>query len=127
MSHRVSIAKKVAARLRMSRSSRSTLFSRRNRRSSSRSSVVNPSRSPASTAACPTQRRTAVLAQVELAADRRQRPLAPPHQGNDLSLELRRERPALSPACPVPLRLLPHLDSLHVGSRPHLECPPVGG
>src|SRR5437867_2357818 len=44
----------------MSRSSRRTLFSRRNRRSSSRSSVVRPSRSPASTAAWPTQWRTAV-------------------------------------------------------------------
>src|SRR5204863_1297191 len=58
--HRVSIAKKAAARFRMSRSSRSTRTSRRNRRSSSRSSVVSPSHSPASTAAWPTQRRTAV-------------------------------------------------------------------
>src|SRR5262249_46106828 len=67
------------------------------------------------------------LTEIELATDRRQRPLAPAHQGDDLSLELRRERPALPSACPVPLRLLPHSDSLHVGSRPHLRCPPVGG
>src|SRR5262249_18441863 len=58
------------------------------------------------------------LTEIELATDRRQRPLAPAHQGDDLSLELRRERPALPSACPVPLRLLPHSDSLHVGSRP---------
>src|SRR5262249_56218070 len=64
------------------------------------------------------------LTQVELAADRRQRPLAPAHQGNDLRLELRRERPPLPSACPVPLRLRPHLDSLHVSSPPHLRCPP---
>ena len=54
------MVKKAAARFRMSRSSRSTRTSRRNRRSSSRSSVVSPSHSPASTAAWPTQRRTAV-------------------------------------------------------------------
>src|SRR2546429_168964 len=67
------------------------------------------------------------LTQVELAADRRQRPLAPAHQGDDLGLELRRERPSLPPACPVPLHLLPHTDSLLVGSRPLLRCPPVRG
>src|SRR5262249_57337813 len=68
------------------------------------------------------------LTQVELATDRRQRPLAPAHQGDDLTLEFRRERPPRPSACPVPfLRLLPNLDSLHVGSRPHLGCPPVGG
>src|SRR5262249_33210020 len=54
-------------------------------------------------------------------------PLARAHQGDDLGLELRRERPALPSACPIPLRLLPHSDSLHVGSRPHLSCLPVGG
>src|SRR5205814_9991821 len=67
------------------------------------------------------------LSQVELAADRGQRPLAPAHQGDNLGLELRRERPPLPPACPVPLHLLPHTDSLLVGSRPHLRCPPVRG
>src|SRR5439155_9977591 len=67
------------------------------------------------------------LTQVELAADRGQRPLAPAHQGDDLGLELRRKRPSLPPACPVPLHLLPHTDSLLVGSRPLLRCPPVRG
>src|SRR5213594_1519597 len=110
----------------MSRSSRRTLFSRRNRRSSSRSSVVRPSRSPASTAASDPVAHGR-LTQVELAADRGQRPLAPAHQGDDLGLELRRERPSLPPACPVPLHLLPHTDSLLVGSRPLLRCPPVRG
>src|SRR5262249_11485455 len=67
------------------------------------------------------------LTQLEPAADCWQCPLAPAHPGDALGLELRRERPALPSACPVPLRLLPHSDSLHVGSRPHLECPPAGG
>src|SRR5262249_22407162 len=67
------------------------------------------------------------LTQIELSADRRHRPLPPVHQRDDIGLELRREPPALPSACPVPLRLLPHPDSLHVGSRPHLECLPTGG
>src|SRR5216684_2360823 len=56
--HRVSLAKKAVARLRMSRSSRNTRFSLRNRASSSRSAVVNPSRRPSSTSACFTHART---------------------------------------------------------------------
>src|SRR5262249_19642340 len=47
----VSVAKKAAAFLKISRSSRSFRFSRRSSRSSLRSSVVNPSRLPASTSA----------------------------------------------------------------------------
>src|SRR5712691_10667539 len=58
--HRVSLANKAVARLRMSRSSRNTRFSLRNRASSSRSAVVNPSRRPSSTSACFTHARTAV-------------------------------------------------------------------
>src|SRR5438552_11554153 len=48
-------------------------------------------------------------------------------EGEDLGLELRRERSSLSPACPVALHLIPHTDSLLVGSRPLLRCPPVRG
>src|SRR5262249_15924700 len=54
-------------------------------------------------------------------------PPPPPPQGNAPRLDPRRERPPLPSACPVLLHLLPHSDSLHVGSRPHLGCPPVGG
>src|SRR6266567_1439560 len=57
--HRVSFAKKAVALLSISTSSRRRRFSRRNAPSSSRSSLVNPSRSPASISACSTQRRTA--------------------------------------------------------------------
>ena len=49
--HRVSLAKKAVARLSVSLSSRKRRFSRRNRVSSSRSSVVKPGRSPASVSA----------------------------------------------------------------------------
>src|SRR5262249_39828404 len=51
--HRVSLslAKKAAAFRNTSRSSRRTRFSRRSRRNSSRSSLLNPSRRPASTPA----------------------------------------------------------------------------
>ena len=42
--HRVSLAKKAVARLRMSRSSRNTLFSLRNCASSASCTLVNPSR-----------------------------------------------------------------------------------
>src|SRR5438105_6673878 len=58
--HRVSLAKKAVARLRMSRSSRNTRFSLRNCASSASCSLVNPSRRPSSTSACFTQARTAV-------------------------------------------------------------------
>src|SRR5215204_4495716 len=58
--HRVSLAKKAVARLRMSRSSRSTRFSLRSCASSARSALVNPSRVPSSTSACLTHSRTAV-------------------------------------------------------------------
>src|SRR5207245_5586587 len=49
--HRVSLAKKAVALLRMSRSSRSMRFSLRSRLSSSRSAVVSPSRRPVSMSA----------------------------------------------------------------------------
>ena len=52
------LAKKAAAFFRISRSSRRTLFSLRSLRSSSRSSVVRPARSPTSMSACTTQRRS---------------------------------------------------------------------
>lgn len=52
--------KKVVAALRIATSSRSRAFSAFNRRISSRSALVIPSRSPASTWACTSQRRTLV-------------------------------------------------------------------
>src|SRR6185295_13003650 len=59
--HRVSLAKKAVARLRISLSSRSRRFSARSAASSSRSALVIPSmRVPASSSACLTQARTAV-------------------------------------------------------------------
>src|SRR6266702_1886724 len=58
--HRVSLAKKAVARLRMSRSSRNTRFSLRNCASSASCALVNPSRSPSSMSACFTHARTAV-------------------------------------------------------------------
>src|SRR6266487_3452484 len=59
--HRVSLAKKAVARLRISTSSRSLRFSRRRSASSRRSSVVKPPswRVPASRSACLTHSRTA--------------------------------------------------------------------
>src|SRR5262249_47818504 len=67
------------------------------------------------------------LAQVHLAANRRQRAIALPDQGNDLSLERRRERSPGSSAGRRLLHLPPHLNTLLVGSRPHLRCQPTGG
>src|SRR5712692_10840997 len=58
--HRVSLAKKAVARLRMSRSSRNTRFSRRSSASSASCSLVSPSPRPSSTSACFTHPRTAV-------------------------------------------------------------------
>src|SRR5215469_5338487 len=60
--HRVSLAKKAVARLRISTSSRSRRFSRRSSASSLRSAVVRPLswRVPASRCACLTHSRTAV-------------------------------------------------------------------
>src|SRR5262249_24622406 len=60
--HRVSLAKKAVARLRISTSSRSLRFSRRSCASSARSSVVRPPscRVPASRSACLIHSRTAV-------------------------------------------------------------------
>src|SRR6266568_2057107 len=58
--HRVSLAKKAVARLRMSRSSRNTRFSLRSCASSANCALVNPSRSPSSMSACFTHARTAV-------------------------------------------------------------------
>src|SRR6266550_5046003 len=58
--HRVSLAKKAVARLRISTSWLSRRFSRRSSASSSRSLVVRPSTCPSSTSACFTQARTAV-------------------------------------------------------------------
>src|SRR5665213_2781566 len=58
--HRVSLAKKIVARLRISTSSRRERFSRRSLVSSARASVVRPGRSPASVSAWCTQARTAV-------------------------------------------------------------------
>src|SRR2546429_7566120 len=58
--HRVSLAKKAVARLRISTSWLSRRVSRRSSASSSRSLVVRPSTCPSSTSACFTQARTAV-------------------------------------------------------------------
>src|SRR5215469_8287277 len=94
--HRVSLAKKAVARLRISTSSRSRRFSRRSSASSLRSAVVRPPswRDPASRWACLTHSRTAVsVRSTSLATWPTDRsPLLA--QLNDLGLELRGERTA---------------------------------
>ena len=85
-------AKKPTARFKMSRSSRNVRFSRRNAANSSRSVLDSPGRTPASTSACATQRRTAVSVKSSSAdTDAGFRRLAA--QLDYLSLELRTERP----------------------------------
>ena len=67
------------------------------------------------------------LAQVQLAANRGQRPIPLPHPGHDLGLERRCPRAPGAPARPRPLHLLPHLHTLLVNPRAHLRCLPAGG
>src|SRR5262249_54123947 len=67
------------------------------------------------------------LAEVHLPTNRRDRPVTPLHQGNDLRLERGRERSPWSATRPLLLHLLPHSNTLLVGLRPHLGCSPVGG
>src|SRR5262249_53433090 len=67
------------------------------------------------------------LAEVHLPTNRRDRPVTPLHQGNDLRLERGRERSPWSAPRPLLLHLLPHSNTLLVGLRPHLGCSPVGG
>src|SRR5262245_43159709 len=67
------------------------------------------------------------LAQIHVPADRRDRPLSLAYQSNDLGLERRRERSPWSATRSLALHLLPHPNTLLVGSRPHLGCSPVGG
>ena len=64
---------------------------------------------------------------VHLPTDRRDGPVTLSHQGNDLRLERRRERSPWSATCSLALHLLPHPNTLLVGSRPHLRCSPVRG
>jgi len=91
--HRVSFGKKAAARLSRSTSAWSRRFSWRRRDSSWRSSGVRPSISPASIRACSTHLRTAVLRQVEVPGHLADRTVAGSAALDDLSLELRGERP----------------------------------
>src|SRR5262249_20395549 len=67
------------------------------------------------------------LAQVHLPTDRRNRPVPLPHQGDDLGFERARERSPWSATRSLALHLLPHPNTLLVGSRPHLGCSSVGG
>ena len=82
----LSRAKKAAAFLRISRSSRRILFSLRRRRSSSRSSVLRPSRSPASTSLCRSQFRSVNVARRGL-RDLALRQAAAPQEAHGLSTE----------------------------------------
>src|SRR5262249_13412520 len=65
------------------------------------------------------------LAQVHLPTNCRDRPVTLSHQGDDLGLERWRERSPWSATRSLALHLLPHPNTLLVGSRPHLGCSPV--
>jgi hypothetical protein len=83
--HRLSpsLAKKAAAFFKISRSSRSTRTSRRSRRSSSRSSVLTPGCSPASTAACFDPQSQRLRRDTEVMRDLSQRAAAPAIQRHE--------------------------------------------
>src|SRR5437763_13681867 len=88
--------------------------------------VISPTQ-PASTAACSTQRRTAVSLRSisrQLAGTVRS-PCRT--KATTSAFEGRREGPSRSSTRLRLLHLLPHPNTLLVSSRPHLRCPPVRG